>query len=202
MARYLRVKGKIVRQFGINIFGNPRFNSLLEKRPGIIRKKHNRPMTDYAKQLMEKQKLRYTYRLKENQMEKAINKAKVMPGATGETVINLLERRLENVVYRSGMATTRGQARQVVTQGHILVDGKKITAPQYTVNPGELISVHPKEKSQILLGKMIAKPKNGTVPSWISVSEKGKEAKIISLPKREEIPTVANENLVVEFYSK
>lgn len=204
MSRNLDPKGKIVRRLGINIFGNAKFDRLLEKRPtppGEVKKRRPR-LSEYGKQLSEKQKIRFSYGLSEKQFRILFGKAKKSKGVTGDTMLTLLERRLDNVVYRLGMASTRSQARQVVNHGHIRVNDKKVNIASYLVDENDTITVKEKETSKKLVQNYIAGNINRTVPEWLTLSKVDMTGKVTRLPMRADIPTVGDERLVVEFYSK
>lgn len=204
MARSSRVKakGKIVRRLGLNIYGNPKYDRLLEKRPtppGMHTRRRGRP-SEYGLQLLEKQKLRFCYGMTERQFRTLFAKAKKMGGITGDNMLVLLERRLDNVVYRLGMAATRAQARQVVRHGHILLNGRKATAPSQLVSVDDKIS--PRKDSSKAMVKESIEAGNNEVPGWLAVDEKAVEGLMTRMPEREEIPTIADEQLIVEYYSK
>jgi small subunit ribosomal protein S4 len=198
-----KAKGKIVRRLGLNIYGNPKFDRLLEKRPtppGMHTRRRGRP-SEYGLQLIEKQKLRFCYGMTERQFRTLFAKAKHMKGITGDNMLILLERRLDNVVYRLGMAATRAQARQIVRHGHILLNGHKATSPSQLVSVDDKITPHKRESSRNMIKERLESGK-GDVPGWLAVDEKALEGLMTRMPEREEIPNVADEQLIVEFYSK
>ncbi|PIE29510.1 30S ribosomal protein S4 [candidate division KSB3 bacterium] len=204
MARNTTAKGKIVRRFGVNIFGNSKYDRLLERRPtppgdhGAKRSKE----TEYGNHLREKQKLRFAYGMSETQFKNTFMKAKKMKGVTGENLLVLLERRLDNVVYRLGMASSRSQARQIVIHGHIMVNGRKVTSPSYRVKPSAVISPKTSSKSQKLLKTFLAENKHRAVPEWLSFSQENLSGQVQRFPVRQELPDFADEQLIVEFYSR
>ena len=204
MSRTLDPKGKIVRRLGINIFGNPKFDRLLERRPNPPGEtKRRRPrLSEYGKQLVEKQKIRFSYGLTEKQFRIVFRNAKKMKGVTGDNMLILLERRLDNIVYRLGMAATRSQARQIVNHGHIHVNDRKVNIASYVVRPNDAITVKGKDSSRKLLQDLIASNIDREIPEWMSLSKVDMTGKINRLPEKTDIPTVADEQLVVEFYSK
>ena len=163
MARSSKARGKTVRHLGINIFGNPKYDRLLKKKPygpGEPKKGRIRE-TEYARQLKEKQKVKFAYGLSERQFRNLFYKAKVLKGVTGHNMLILLERRLDNVVYRMGMAASRRQARQLVGHGHIHLNGRKVTIPSALVRPGDKISVKSKKRfrdahAPARVGKLVA----------------------------------------------
>ena len=204
MSRNLDPKGKIVRRLGINIFGNPKFDRLLERRPNPPGEtKRRRPrLSEYGKQLVEKQKIRFSYGLTEKQFRIVFRNAKKMKGVTGDNMLILLERRLDNIIYRLGMAATRSQARQIVNHGHIHVNNRKVNIASYVVGTNDAITVKEKDSSRKLLQDLIASNIDREIPEWLSLSKVDMTGKVNRLPEKEDIPTVADEQLVVEFYSK
>lgn len=198
-----KAKGKIVRRLGVNVFGNPKYERLLEKRPnapGMHVRRRGR-LSDYGTQLVEKQKLRFHYGLTEHQFRSVFTKAKNMTGITGDNMLILLERRLDNVVYRMGMAATRAQARQVARHGHLKINGRKAQSPSQLLSEGDKISVKDRQSSRTMIHEAL-EVNHREVPGWLAVDEKALEGLVARLPERGDIPTVADEQLIVEFYSK
>ncbi len=198
----VKAKGKIVRRLGLNIYGNPKYDRLLEKRPtppGMHTRRRGRP-SEYGLQLVEKQKLRFAYGMTERQFRTLFAKAKNMTGITGDNMLVLLERRLDNVVYRMGMAATRAQARQVVLHGHILLNGTKATAPSQLVKVDDKLAPR-KDASKNMIKESI-EAGNNDVPGWLAVDEKAVEGLMTRMPDIEEVPVIADVQLIVEFYSK
>lgn len=172
--------------------------------PGKDPKYRAKKPSDYAIQLREKQKLRRSYGLLERQFQKTFEMALRMPGKTGENLFVLLERRLDNVVYRLRFATSRAQARQLVLHGHILVNGKRVNIPSYSLRPGDVITVHPKyRQNKVLLGALAEHEKSNIMP-WLSLNVDAFEGKFEHIPQRQEITDMNDirEQLVVELYSK
>jgi small subunit ribosomal protein S4 len=204
MARNFTPKGKIVRRFGVNIFGNPKYDRLLQKRstpPGEHGGKPSK-LTEYGKRLKDKQKLKFCYGVSEGQFKNMFMKAKTMKGVTGHNMLILLERRLDNVVYRLRMASSRAQARQLVTHGHIQVNGRKVSIPSYLVYASATVSAIDTPKSRDVVRQLIADNQHRAIPEWLYLSEQEMKGHVHRLPAREDIPTIANEQLVVEFYSR
>lgn len=204
MARLSTARGKIVRRLGINVFGNPKYDRLLKKKPygpGEPKKGRIRE-TEYARQLKEKQKVRFAYGLSERQFRNTFYKAKAMDGVTGHNMLILLERRLDNVVYRMGMAASRQQARQLVSHGHIHINGRRVTVASALVRTGDTITMKERKSTEMLLRRLISENSSRQVAPWIEVSKDDLTGKVTMLPTRDMIPTVAEEQLVVEFYSK
>jgi small subunit ribosomal protein S4 len=172
--------------------------------PGKDPKTRQKKQSEYAVQLREKQKLKRSYGLLEKQFKLTFEKALRMPGKTGENLFALLERRLDSVVYRLRFATSRSQARQVVLHGHVLVNGKRVDVPSYTVKPGDTISIHQSYKmNKVLLASLTEHEKSGVMP-WLSLDMDKLEGKFNLIPQRQDIVDMADirEQLVVELYSK
>ena len=161
-----------------------------------------RKQSEYATQLREKQKVKRLYGVLESQFENYFAKSAQTPGVTGENLLIMLERRLDNVLYRLGLAPSRKAARQLVRHRHILVDGRVVDVPSYQVSPGERVEV--KEKSRempLILGSIESRGKEGTLP-WLEVDFKTQSGRMVEMPTRETIPIAAEEQLIVELYSK
>jgi len=205
MARNTEARGKVVRRLGVNIYGNGKYDRLLKKKPQRPGKEKGfrgrNKVSDYGKQLLEKQKLRFTYGISEKQFFNTFVKAKGLSGLTGDNMMILLERRLDNVVYRLGMATTRAQARQFVSHGHIRLNGKRSNVPSMIVREGDSVEVRETEASKKIIREGLAHS-NQVMPAWLSIDGDALKGKIERLPYRTDIPSVANEQVVVEFYSK
>ena len=206
MKNYRGSKGNIVRRFGVNIFESPKYDRLLEKRPtppgmhGLKRKKGK--TSEYGRQLNEKQKIKFSYGLTEKQFRGLYEKASTKKGPTGELLLQLLETKLYNVVFRAGFASTRAQARQFVGHGHLTVNGKKVDIPSFQLNIGDKISVRSKKVSQEMATRYIDENNWRDVLSWVSVDRPSMTFELNKLPERSEIPCEADEQLVVELYSK
>lgn len=157
-------------------------------------------LTNYGMQLREKQKLKRYYGVLERQFVRYYEEAERMKGITGENLLQLLERRLDNVVYRLGFAASRPQARQLVSHGHIEVNGKKVDIPSFLVKPGDVISVREKSRSMELIKNNLEVSRN--VPDWLELNKDAFEGRVVSLPRREHIDLPIQEHLIVELYSK
>ena len=204
MARLTKAKGKIVRRLGTNIFGNPKYDRLLKKKPqgpGEPKKGRVR-QTEYGRQLVEKQKLKFAYGLSERQFRNLFYKAKHMKGVTGDNMLVLLERRMDNVVYRLGMATSRSQARQLVSHGHILLNNRRLSIPSALVRAGDTITVKERKATKDLVRRLLADNSGRPVPPWLEMSRDEMIGSVQALPTRDVIPTIAEEQLIIEFYSK
>lgn len=170
--------------------------------PGMHGKKRRRAGSEFSNELREKQKLRYTYGLTNTGLEKVFSEAVLMTGKTTESLMQLLERRLDNVVYRSGFAISRGIARHMVSHGHILVNGKRVTIPSFRVRPGQVVSIHAKSQESPLFGEVASRIKKYEAPLWIELDRVAKSATIRAVPKEDELRSERNLRLVVEYYSK
>jgi small subunit ribosomal protein S4 len=161
-------------------------------------------VSDYGVQLQEKQKARYMYGVLERQFRNTFVRAQRFPGETGAQLFVLLERRLDNVVYRLGLATTRSQARQLVTHGHIMVDGRKTNIPSYSVKVGQKISVRPESRSRMYFKNLVEGGELGKVrvPDWLRFNTSDLAGEVVALPRREDAEQGINEQLIVEFYSR
>lgn len=200
MARYTGPAWKKSRRYGISLSGT---GKELEKRPyapGQHGPNQRRKLSEYGLQQQEKQKLRFMYGLNERQFRRTFDEAGRMKGVHGENFMILLESRLDNLVYRLGLARTRRQARQLVNHGHITVNGKRVDIPSYRVKPGNVIGV--KEKSRNLSIVKEALEVNNFVPEYLSFDENKLEGTYTRLPERSELPAEITEALIVEFYSK
>ena len=201
MARYTGPKSKIARKFGEPIFGEDKVLAKRTNPPGQHGANRRRKLSEYGTQLREKQKAKYTYGVLERQFRNLFDKASRSKGVTGEVLLQLLEARLDNVVYRLGIAKTRAAARQLVLHRHITVEGSVVNIPSYSVNPGQLVAVREKSKSLEVVQDSLAGFNHSKYP-WIEWDESVKGGKLINLPQREDIPENIKEQLIVELYSK
>ena len=206
MARYTDANCRLCRREGQKLFlkGDRCYSTkcAMERR-GYAPGQHGQgrsKASDYALQLREKQKTKRFYGLQETQFRNLFDKADRKQGITGENLLIMLETRLDNVVFRLGFASSRKEARQLVTHGHFTVNGKKVNIPSYTVKPGDVIKV--KEKSTNSPKFKEVKEMTITVPEWVSVDVEKLEGKVLSVPTREQIDTPVAEHLIVELYSK
>ena len=206
MARYHGPVGKISRRLGIGI--TDKGQRILSKRaypPGQQGPTaRRRQVSDYGLQLLEKQKARYMYGVLERQFRRIFQKAQRYPGQTGSALFSLMERRLDNVVYRLGFATTRAQARQVVSHGHITVNGRKTNVPSYTVKVGEKITIRPESRRRAYFKNLVdsGELNRRNVPDWLRLNAADLAGEIVSLPRREDAEQGINEQLIVEYYSR
>ena len=200
MARYTGPSWKLSRRLGISLTGT---GKEIEKRPygpGQHGPNQRIKLSEYGKQLQEKQKLRFMFGVNERQFKTMFNKAGKMPGKHGVNFMILLETRLDNVVYRMGLARTRRASRQLVNHGHIMVDGKRVDIPSYSVKPGQEISF--REKSQNLDTVNEALEVNSYVPEYVTFNKDTKVGQFVRMPERSELAAEINESLIVEFYSR
>lgn len=202
MARYTGPKSKIARRFREPIFGP---DKALEKKnypPGMHgTSKRRGKQSEYAVQLMEKQKVKYTYGVLERQFENLFHKASSKEGITGETLLKLLEARLDNAVYRLGIAPTRSAARQLVSHKHITVNNELVNIPSYSLRAGDVIAVREKSKSLEAITNTVAGRRINKF-SWLEWDPNNLSGKFLNYPQRDEIPENIKENLIVELYSK
>ena len=201
MARYTGPKTKIARKFGEAIFGE---DKNFEKRnfpPGQHGNARRRgKKSEYATQLMEKQKAKYTYGILERQFSNLFKKAQSASGITGEILLQLCESRLDNVVYRMGVSNSRSGARQLVSHRHITVNGEIVNIPSYSLNEGDVVAVREKSKSLVAIENALAS--NSNVFEWLSWNSDKKEGTFVKTPQRLQIPENIKEQLIVELYSK
>jgi len=203
MARYTGPTDKIARRFSEAIFGPSKALKKKPYPPGQHGKGRRRKQSEYAVQLMEKQKAKYTYGLLEKQFRNLFEKAAHKEGITGTLLLQSLEARLDNVVYRLGLASTRRAARQIVSHKHIAVNGRTTNIASFTVRPGDVVSVVAKAKELAIIKNSIASQSSASVrQSWLQWDAEKMEGRVISLPEREEIPENIKEQLIVELYSK
>jgi len=202
MARYTGPRTRISRRFGTPIFGPSKYLERRNYGPGVHGPKSRRKVTDYALGLLEKQKLRYYYGLMERQFRNVYERALKRRGVTGETMLQILETRLDNVVYHLGFANTRPAARQMVNHGHIRVNGRKVNVPSYALKVNDVIVVKDSNVARQMAGKNLEMATSRAVPDWISLNKEAFKGNIVRIPTRDEIQPIANEQAVVEFYSR
>ena len=201
MARYTGPKSKIARKFGEPIFGEDKVLAKKNFPPGQHGANKRRKTSEYGVQLREKQKAKYTYGVLEKQFRNLFEKASRTKGVKGEVLLQLLEARLDNVVYRLGIAPTRAAARQLVLHRHIVVNGSVVNIASYSVKPGDVVGVREKAKSLEVIADALAGFNHSKYP-WIEWDEATKSGKFLHVPAREDIPVYIKEQLIVELYSK
>lgn len=200
MARYTGPKNKLFRNWGVKDLSNRKLTSSMRQNAsgqhGAVRKK----LSEYALHLNEKQKIRLTYLVSEKQFAKYYNEAARRKGVTGTILLQLLESRLDNVLFRAGFGITRSQSRQIVNHGHILVNGKKVDIPSYLVKAGDVITV--KSKSSEFIKSVIESIDLACAPAWMTIDKDALKITFDRLPEREELDPDFKEQLVIEYYSK
>ena len=201
MARYTGPKSRIARRFGEPIFGADKVLSKRNFPPGQHGNNRRRKTSEYGIMLAEKQKARYTYGILEKQFRLMFEKAARTSGITGEILLQNLESRLDNIVYRLGIAPTRAAARQLVNHRHIVVDGKVVGIASYSVAPGQIVGVRERSKSLEVISEALAGFNHSKYP-WLEWDENSKSGKYLHKPERADIPENIKEQLIVEFYSK
>lgn len=206
MARYTGPKNKLARREGMDLglktVGSKSHASLLRRLtiiPGAHGVKGRRKVSDYGQQLREKQKVKHLYGVLERQFRKTFERAKKWRGNTGEKLVEFMERRLDNCVYRLGLAPTRGFSRQIVSHGHVLINGQKVSIPSYLVSPDEVITLKPKALAMPPVQKLL-EDKTWKTPEWLE--RQGPAGKVVRLPVRTDVTEDINEQLIVEYYSR
>ena len=205
MAKLSTAKGKLVRKFGENIFGNPKYDRLLNRKPynpGQHGQTRRSKLSNYGLQLREKQKIKFMYGLLEKQFRLTFGKAEKMKGETGTNMLQLLESRLDNVVYRLGFASSSPAARQLVSHKHILLNGQCVNIPSLIVKSGDEISVRDKSKKMDVIIDSMKRIKGDIQLEWLSLDKAKMLGTFNSVPERDEMQLTVNEQLVVELYSK
>ena len=209
MARYIGPVCRLCRREGMKLFlkGERCYTEkcAIEKRnlpPGQHGKARKAKMLGYGLQLREKQKVKRTYGVLENQFRRYFEAADRQRGITGETLLQLLERRLDNAIYRLGFATSRPQARQLVKHGHFLVNGKKVDIPSYQLRQGDVVSLRQTSEKNAVILHAIEEVKGRGSPEWLSLDASASSGRVVSLPTREQINLPVQEQLIVELYSK
>ena len=205
MAKTNQPRGKLVRKFGENIFGNPKYDRLLNRKPygpGQHAQSRRGKISNYGTQLQEKQKIKFMYGLLEKQFRITFKKAEKLKGETGTNMLQLLESRLDNVVYRLGFAPTRPAARQMVSHKHFLVNGAIVNIPSYILKPGDKISVRDKSKKIDIILDSIRTIKGDIDLAWLDLDKAKMTGIYLNVPERDQMNLTVNEQLVVELYSK
>jgi small subunit ribosomal protein S4 len=203
MGRYTGPKTKVSRRYGVPLFGPSKSLERKNYPPGMHGPKGaRRKQSDYAIALGEKQKLRYQYGLLERQFRRIFQAALRKRGVTGETLLQLLETRIDNVVFRLGFANTRSAARQLVGHGHVQVNGRTVNISSYNVKAGDEITIKDKPKSRQLAARNLELTQIVPVPGWMTVDRDNFKGAIARIPSREEMQPMVNEQLIVELYSR
>jgi small subunit ribosomal protein S4 len=205
MARYTGPRARVARRLGINVFGTSAETRALDRRPYPPgehgRGRRRGQPSEYLMQLQEKQKARFTYGLSEKQFRNLYDEANRRKGVTGELMLQMLERRLDNIVYRAGLAATRPQARQFVNHGHFDVNGRRVTIPSYRVRVGDEVSLRTKSRDMVTV-QWNRDVLDRQPPGWLESSDDGFTVTVRAYPEREQIDVPVREQLIVELYSK
>ncbi|MCK9299964.1 MAG: 30S ribosomal protein S4 [Bacteroidales bacterium] len=201
MARYIGPKSKIARKFGEAIFGPDKVLSKKNYPPGMHGSNRRKKTSEYGIQLREKQKTKYTYGVLERQFRNTFERASRSKGITGEVLLQLLESRLDNLVFRLGLAPTRDAARQLVVHRHITLDGKVVNIPSCTVKPGQVVGVRERSKALEVIDNALSGFNHSKYP-WLEFDAASKSGKYLHIPERADIPENIKEQLIVELYSK
>lgn len=201
MARYTGPKSRIARKLGEPIYGPDKVLTKKNYPPGIQGNNRKKKTSEYGLQLREKQKAKYTYGVLERQFRKTFEQASRTKGITGEVLLQLLESRLDNLVYRLGFAPTRDAARQLVSHRHIVLDGKVVNIPSAIVKPGQIVGVRERSKSLEVIENALSGYNHSKYP-WLEYDQSQKAGKYLHLPERADIPENIKEQLIVELYSK
>lgn len=199
MARYTGPKARINRKFGEQIFGNAKTKKNYP--PGQHGNNRRRKTSEYGIQLREKQKAKYTYGVLERQFRNLYERASRMPGVRGEVLLQLLEQRLDNIVFRLGLAPTRAAARQLVNHRHIVVDGRVMDIPSYIVQPGQVVGIRERSKSVEVITSAVQTLSHNQYP-WLSWDDASLSGTLLHIPERADIPENITEQAIVELYSK
>ena len=205
MAKITTSKGKLVRKYGENIFGNPKYDRLLNRKPyapGQHGQSRRSKLSNYGVQLREKQKIKFMYGLLEKQFRLTFEKAEKMKGETGTNMLQLLESRLDNVVYRLGFSPSRPSGRQMVSHKHFLVNNKVVNIPSYILNPGDVIEVRKKSKKMDIILDAMRRIKGDMDLPWLGLDKAKMRGTFVAVPDRDEMQLTVNEQLIVELYSK
>jgi small subunit ribosomal protein S4 len=205
MGKLNKPKGKLVRKFGENIFGNPKYDRLLNRKayaPGQHGQGRRSKLSNYGIQLQEKQKIKFMFGLLEKQFRLTFERAEKMKGETGTNMLQILESRLDNVVFRLGFAPSRPAARQLVNHKHFLVNDKVVNIPSFIVKPGDNISVREKSKKMDIILDSMRRIKGDMDLSWLALDKAKMKGIFEAVPERDEMQLTVNEQLVVELYSK
>ncbi len=205
MAKNQVARGKLVRKYGANIFGNPKYDKLLNRKPyspGQHGQGRRGRLSNFGLQLKEKQKIKFMYGLLEKQFSNCFKKADKMKGETGTNLLQLLERRLDNVVYRLGFSPTRPSGRQLVNHGHFIVNGKKVNIPSALVKRGDIIQVREKSKKLDIILESVKRIKGDLDLPWLELDKAKMKGTVLDIPERDQMDQTINDRLVVELYSK
>lgn len=205
MSTFRGSKAKICRRLGINLFGSAKYEKILTKKgypPGAHGRSKFSKKSEYGRQLEAKQKARFMFNVTEKQFGQYYKKADKMLGVTGEELIRLLERRLDNVIFRSGFAITRFQSRQIVSHGLVTLNGRRVNIPSISVKEGDEIEIRERSKNVKLFAENLEANKKYSAPGWLVVDQKKLTIKVKRLPEKDELEQAIDSQLIVEYYSK
>ncbi|MBK9137601.1 MAG: 30S ribosomal protein S4 [Verrucomicrobia bacterium] len=202
MARYTGPRVRLSRRFGTPLFGPSKYLERRNYGPGVHGPKSRRKTTEYGQGLIEKQKLRFYYGLQERQFRGVYARALRKRGVTGETMLQILELRLDSIVYQLGFAQTRAAARQMVVHGHIRVNGRKVSSPAFAVRVNDVVEVSDSKVSRQMATRSLESSSGRSIPDWLTLDKDSFKGTLMRIPTRDEIQPVANEQAVVEFYSR
>lgn len=202
MARYTGPRNRINRRFGVAVMASSKKEGKKNYPPGQHGARSRRKVSDYGLGLIEKQKLRYYYGLLERQFRRVYEKAVSQRGVTGETMLRILETRLDSVVYNLGLAATRPGARQFINHGHVKVNGRKVSIASCALRPGDVVSIRDGNASRQLALRGLELSTSRAVPDWLTLDREALKGSVVRQPAREDIHPIANEQTVVEFYSR
>ena len=202
MARYTGPRVRISRRFGVPIFGASKYLERKNYGPGMHGPKARRKHTPYGLGLIEKQKLRYYYGLQERQFRGVYERALRQRGVTGETMLQILETRLDNVVFQMGFSNTRAGARQMVCHGHVKVNGRKVNVPSYALKVNDVIEAKDDSVSRQMATRGLESSTSRAVPDWVMLDKAAFKGTVLRVPSRDDIQPIANEQAIVEFYSR
>ena len=203
--KYTGPKARLCRREGFNLFGSDKYQKIMGKRgtvPGVHGGKRQGKFTEYAKQLREKQKLKRMFGLSEKQFRRTFERAENMKGITGGNLLQLLEQRLDNVVYRAGFAITRMQARQFVSHGLFMLNGRRVDVPSIMAKEGDVIEIRAKSKKSPVFVKNLEENEKYNAPSWLSADTKAISIKVTGIPAPEHCEQAVVSQMIVEFYSR
>ena len=202
MARYTGPRVRISRRFGVPIFGPSKYLERKNYPPGVHGPKMRRKHTDYGLGLIEKQKLRYYYGLMERQFRGVYERALKKRGVTGETMLQILETRLDSVAFSLGFGSTRAAARQLISHGHVKVNGRKVNIPSFALKVNDVVEIKDSNVSRQNATKNMEISTSRAVPEWLMLNKEAFKGTVMRIPSRDEIQPIANEQAVVEFYSR
>jgi small subunit ribosomal protein S4 len=202
MARYLGSRCKICRRLNFSVCGSERCALARRKSPPGMHLQPRRKVSEFKKRLVEKQKLRFSYWVSEKQFRNYVKEAFKKPGIPGETLMSLLERRLDNIVHRLGFAPTLLSARQLIVHGHVRVNGRKVDRPSYALRPGEVVELKEKSKKLVIVEEGLARSPARPVFPYLEVDKENVKGKLVSIPERAQIPLEINEGLIMEHYTR